>query len=121
MKLSRHIMIQLYNSDVSLNDSDSIGNIQCIVVFAQSHISLLLPSWCDQSVDLLAFDAVEVLHGLLDLALVGLNVNNEHKSIAVFNQFHGRFRGKRVFNDRVLVECVLLASAETLVFGLARK
>ena len=42
----------------------------------------------NEGVDLDGLDVVQLLDGILDLALVGLDVNNENKCVVVLNLFH---------------------------------
>ena len=109
----------LYFYDISLDDSDSVCHIQSIEILAQSHIALFESSWRNKSVDLFTFNVVEFLDSRLDLTLVGLNIYNEHKSIAVLNEFHGRFRRQGVLDDGILVDSRLLWGTAANILGLA--
>lgn len=42
----------------------------------------------DQGVNLLRLDIVHALHGILNLFLVGLKVNNEYQGVVVLNLLH---------------------------------
>lgn len=42
----------------------------------------------DESVNLSSLDVVQLLHSILDLTLVGLDVNNENKGIVLLNLLH---------------------------------
>jgi len=46
---------------------------------------------------------VEGLHGVLDLTLVGLDVDDEDKSLLVLDLLHGGLRGERILDDSKLV------------------
>ena len=61
---------------------------------------------------------MKVLDGGLDLALVGLNIDNENQSLAIFNQFHRRLSRKRVLDDTMLVNSTLAGDTGSLVLGL---
>ena len=102
-----------------LDHANSVSNIESIIIFAQSYIRLLKSPGSDESVDLFAFNIVKLLDGVLDLALVGLDVDNENQSIAVLDKLHGGFCCERVLNDRVLVKSALLGRALGGVFGLS--
>jgi len=60
----------------------------------------------DESVDLLWLDIIQLLDGLFDLALVGLEVHDEDQGVVVLNLLHGRFGGERVFDNPVLIKLV---------------
>ena len=50
----------------------------------------------DECVDLDGIDIVEFLQSLLDLSLVGLDVDDEYKSIVLLNLLHSTFRIQRM-------------------------
>ena len=104
-----------------LNDTDSIGNIQGIVVFAESHVALLQASRSDQSVDLFTFNVVKLFYCRLDLSLVCLDIHNEDKSVAILNQLHGRLGGQGVLDNGMIVDGILFGCALVLVLGLSRE
>ena len=56
---------------------------------------------------------------MLDLSLVGLNVNDENKCVAVFDELHGRLGGKWVLDDGVCVDLILLRCALSLILWLS--
>jgi len=102
-----------------LDDSDSVGNIKCIKVLCKFQIALLQSLGCDECIDLFAFNIVKLLNGSLDLTFVGLDVNDEDQSVAVFNQFHTGLRRQRVLDDGIFIDRVLLWYTGASVFGLA--
>lgn len=102
-----------------LDYTNSVSNIQGIVILAQSHIALLQSPRGNQGIDLLAFDIVQIPNSRLDLTLVGLNVDNENKRVGVFDKLHRRLGRKRVLDDRVLVQSRLGRGALLLVLGLS--
>jgi hypothetical protein len=71
-----------------LDDANSVSNIKSIVVLAQSNVAFFQSPRSNESIDLFAFDVVEVTNGSLDLTLVRLDINNENQCVAVFDQFH---------------------------------
>jgi hypothetical protein len=111
-------VLQIY-INVCLDDSDSVGDIQSVVILSKSHIDLLEAPWCDQGVDLFAFDIVQFLDGRLDLTLVGRQGHDETQSVIVFNQFHTGLRCQGVLDNGMLVQCVLFREAESLVLWFA--
>lgn len=102
-----------FTASFILDNSDSISNIQCIVVFRQLHVALLQSSWGDESVDLLALDFVQFLDGGLDLALIGLDIHNKHESVTVLDKFHGGFSGEGVFDNAVFIHRTFFRDAGT--------
>lgn len=71
-----------------LDHTNPVGNIKGIEVLAEANVALLQPPGGDEGVDLVALNLVEVLHCLLDLALVGLDVDDEDEGVAVLNELH---------------------------------
>ena len=78
----------LSSSPASLDHSDSVGNIQGIIILAQSNIALLQSPRSNQSVDLFAFNIVQIPDSGLDLSLGGLNVHNKYESVGIFDKLH---------------------------------
>ena len=62
----------------------------------------------DECVDLDGIDIVEFLQSLLDLSLVGLDVDDEYKSIVLLNLLHSTLGVERVDDDLVLIETGLV-------------
>lgn len=75
----------------SLDHTDSVGNVQGVVVLAQPDIALLQSTRSDQSINLFAFNVVQIPDSGLDLSLVGLDVNNKYESIGIFDKLHRGF------------------------------
>lgn len=77
----------------------------CMYVGGREHISqqtyLYIPN---KSVDFGHVDVIELLHGLLNLWLVGSEVYNKHQCIVVFDLLHCTLGGQRVFDDVILVQ-----------------
>ena len=61
----------------------------------------------DQGVDLDGVNVVELLEGLLDLALVGLGVDDEDKGVVLLNLLHGALGVERVDDDLAGIEARL--------------
>lgn len=58
----------------------------------------------DESVDLDSIDIVKLLKSILNLSLVGLDIDNEDKCVVLLNLLHGALGVERVDNDSVLIE-----------------
>jgi hypothetical protein len=103
----------------ALDYTNSVRNIQGIIILAQSHVALLQSPWGNQSIDLFAFNVVQIPHGSLDLTLVGLDVHDKYKGVGVFNELHRRLGCEGVLDDGVLVEARLFRGGLLLVLGLS--
>jgi hypothetical protein len=75
----------------------------------------------DKSVDLDGVNVVELLQRSLDLALVGLDIDNEDKGVVLFDFLHGALRVKRVDDDLVVVEASLMRDRLAGVLGRPRQ
>jgi hypothetical protein len=62
----------------------------------------------DESVDLDGVDVIKLLQCLLDLSLVGTDVDDENKGVVLLNLLHGTLSVKRVDDDLVLIETWLM-------------
>lgn len=78
------------------------------MILVKLNVCLLSSLWSDKSVHTLSIDLVKLLNSVLDLSLVGLDVNNENKGVGVLNELHGRLSGERELDNRELVKEVLL-------------
>ena len=103
--------------DISLDDSNPVGNIKSIIILAQLNITLLKSLRSNKSINLVTLNAVQFFDGVLDLTFVSLNINNENKSIRFLDKLHRRFSCKRVFDDRELVQCGLAGCAFGSILG----
>lgn len=74
----------------------------------------------DQSVDLDGIDVVQLLQSELDLGLVGLDVDNEDKSVVLLHLLHGALSVERVDDDLVLIQAGLVRDRFSGVFWSAR-
>lgn len=109
----------MFISSTPLDDTDPVGNIESIKILGQTDICLLQATGSDEGVDPVALNVVKVLDGGLDLPLVRLDVNDEHKGVGVLDELHGGLSSEGVLNDRELVKCVFLGSGAGCVLGLA--
>lgn len=75
----------------------------------------------DEGVDLGSLNVVQLLHSVLDVALVGTEVNNEDKGVVVLNLLHGRLGGERVLDGAELVHPGKVRDRLAGVLGSTRK
>lgn len=86
------------------NVADSVGHVQSVVVSSQLDVSLLGAVGSHKSVDLLDINLVQLLDGLLDVLLVGLEGDLQHQSVTVLNLLDGGLRGNRRLDHLVSIE-----------------
>lgn len=89
--------------------SDNFGVTGCI-----KHIP-------DEGVDLDSIDIVKLLQSLLDLSLVGLDIDDEYKGVVLLDLLHGALGVERVDDDLVLIKAGLVLNRDSGVFWLAGK
>lgn len=75
----------------------------------------------DKGVDLESGDIVHLLQGILDLALVGLDVNKEDKGVVLLNLLHGRLGVEGSLQDLVLIQTGHVGHSLASILGVARK
>lgn len=75
----------------------------------------------DKGVDLDGVNIVKLLKSLLDLALVGLDVDNEDEGVVLLNLLHRALGVERVDDDLVLIQAGLVRNALAGVLGRARE
>lgn len=75
----------------------------------------------DQSVDLDGVNVVQLLKSSLDLALVGLDINNEDKGVVLLDLLHGGLGVQRVQDDLLSVELGLTGDRDAGVLGRPRE
>jgi hypothetical protein len=75
----------------------------------------------NEGVNLLGLDGVQLLDGILDLVLVGVNINDEDEGVVLLNALHGGLSGQRELEDGELVKTGLVGDGLTNVLGLAGK
>lgn len=64
-----------------------------------------------------SFDIIESLDGILDLVLVGLNVNEEGQGVVFLDLLHGSLGVKRLTDDTVLIHTGSMSNGLTSVLG----
>lgn len=105
----------------ALNESQlGGGDVKSINVGGEAGVGLLGAVGADQGVDLDGVDVVELLEGLLDLGLVGLDVDDEDQGVVLLNLLHGGLGVEGVDDDLVLVEAGLVRDRLAGVLGSAR-
>lgn len=62
----------------------------------------------NEGVDLNSVNAIELLQSLLDLSLVGLDIDDENQSVVLLDLLHGALSVERVDDDPVLIETGLV-------------
>jgi len=89
---------------IRLDDADSVGDVERVVVFGETAVRLLGTIRADERVHLQALNVVHTLDGILDLLLVRARVDDEDQRVVGFNLRHGAFRRERVLQDLRVVE-----------------
>jgi hypothetical protein len=96
------------NNFHSSHNTDSVGNIESILVAGEGHVGLLLTSCGNESVNFLDLNLVKGLHGLLNELFVGSLVYNENETVVILNGFDCRLTGQWVLDDSELIESVIV-------------
>lgn len=91
-----------------LHVTNSVGNVQSVMVSGQSNVSLLGTVWSDQSVNLLNVNLVQLLNSSLDLVLVSLQANLEYQGVTVLDLLDSGLGGNWRLNDLVGVHSVVV-------------
>ena len=104
---------------MSSHDADLVGDVQCLLVCGQYDVSLLLSVRAYKCVHSLDLDIVQILAGFLDLRLIGSAVNDENKSVIVFNSLNGAFSTQRMLDNGILVPCMLFWTTTLVVLWFA--
>lgn len=94
----------------------SSSNIQSINISSQSGESLLRSVRSDKCVDLDSLDVVQLLKSLLDLSLVGLDIDDEDKGVVLLDLLHCALGVERVYDDLVGIETGLMRDRLSWVF-----
>ncbi len=96
-------------------------NLERLLVWRQAGKSLLLAVWPDQGVDLDRVDVVHLLQRVLDLPLVGLDVDDEDERVVLLDLLHRALRVERVQDDLVLVQARLVVECLAWVLWFSRQ
>lgn len=104
-----------------LNETNAVRHVKSILVRSQTDERLLLAVGTDERVHLGSVDVVDLLQRLLNLALVGLAVNNEDKSVHLLNLLHGALSVQREQENLVSVSARRMRGTLARVFRVARK
>jgi hypothetical protein len=95
------------------------GNVESINIGSQPRESLLGAVRSDEGVDLDGGDVVLLLESGLDLALVGLDIDDEDEGVVLLDLLHGGLGVKRVDEDLAGVEAGLVRDRLAGVLGRA--
>ena len=106
---------------IHLDEANLVGNIQSVVIGRQSHVCLLLAIRSDEGVDLGSLHIVELLDRVLDLTLVGLDVNDEHQRVVLFDLLHCGFRVQGRNNRPELIHTGCMRDRLAGVLGVTSK
>merc|ERR1712000_228964 len=103
-------------------DNGELGgsDIKSINISGQTGEGLLGSIRADKGVDLDGVNIVELLQSLLDLTLVGTDID-EDESVVLLNLLHGALGVERVDDDLVLIEAWLMGNRLAWVFGSSRE
>jgi hypothetical protein len=102
-------------------NTHAVGNLQSVVVGGEADVSLLCAVRADQGVNLGSLNVVQLLDSVLDVPLVGLEVNDEDQGVVVLNLLHGRLGVERVTDSTELVHTGKVGNRLASVLGLAGK
>merc|ERR1712093_560732 len=104
-------------------DNGELGgsDIKSINISGQTGEGLLGSIRADKGVDLDGVNIVELLQSLLDLTLVGTDIDDEDESVVLLNLLHGALGVERVDDDLVLIEAWLMGNRLARVFGSSRE
>ena len=75
------LLIKAKPRTTSLEDTNLVGNVHSLRISSKAHESLLGAEGGDDGVHLLGLHAVELIHGVADLLLVGTEVDEEGKDV----------------------------------------
>ena len=91
-----------------LHKSDFVCHIECLLVSADLDVGLLDSIRANQGIYIADLNLIELLARLLDLPLVGLDIDDECQCVVALDLLHGCFRGEWVLDDGVVVVVVVL-------------
>ena len=95
------------STSLRLDNSNSVGHVQCIVIRSEFSVRFLVSRGADQSVDFDAFHFVQLPDGLCDLGFGGANITDKHQRIVVFNPLHRVLCRQRMANHSVFIQLPL--------------
>ena len=103
----------------NLQNTDLTSHIKDVKVGGELHVGLLLSIGTDKGVDTGGLNIIKLVDSLLDLPLVGLNINNKDEGVGVvfLNLLHGGFSGQGVLDNTELVEFVGVRDGSTGILG----
>ena len=103
-----------------LDDANLVCNVKRINVPWQANVSLLGSIGPDQCVDLLSRDLIQPVDSHLNLALVGLGIDDEYQCVVVFDLLHCRLSGEWELEDSMLVKAGHVCNAAMEVRQVSR-
>jgi len=92
------------------NGKLSSGDVECVNVGCETTESLLGSVRSNESVDLDGVNVIQLLQCLLDLSLVGPDIDNEDQGVVLLNLLHGALGVQGVDDDLVLIEAWLMGN-----------
>lgn len=105
----------------NLDEADLVGDLEGVVVGSKTNVSLFPAVGADEGVDLGGLNIVELLDSVLDVALVGTEVDNEDEGVVVLDLLHGRLGVERVLDSAELVHAGEVGDRLARVLGGTRK
>jgi nitrate reductase NapAB chaperone NapD len=100
-----------------LNETNLVGDVKSIDISSQTNESLLVTIRSDEGVDLSSFNIIKTLDGILDLVLVGLDIDEEGQGVVFLNLLHGSLGIERLTNDTVLIHTRSMGNRLASVLG----
>jgi len=97
------------------------SNVEGIDIGSEASEGLLGAVRADQGVDLDGVDVIELLKSLLDLGLVGLDIDDEDEGVLLLDLLQGTLGVERVDDDLVLIETGLVRNRLARVLGSPRQ
>jgi hypothetical protein len=101
----------------NLNETNLVGNIKGIDISGQTDESLLGTVRSDEGVDLESLNIIKSLDSILDVVLVGLNVDNKGQGVVFLNLLHGSLGVQGLTDDTVLIHAGSMGDRLASVLG----
>ncbi len=102
-----------------LDKANLVGNIHSLNIAGQTNIRLLGTIRADQGVYAGSINIIQSLNGILDVLLVGTDINNKHQRVVLFDFTHGAFSGQWEFDDAEFVHTRIFWDGFPRIFGSA--
>jgi hypothetical protein len=101
----------------NLNETNLVGNIKSIDISGQTDESLLGTVGSDEGVDLESLNVIKSLDSILDVVLVGLDVDNEGQGVVFLDLLHGSLGVQGLTDDTVLIHAGSMGDRLASVLG----